>query len=411
MVPSWANAPSVRTIRFAPDTTKSDRLNGQRLVSRVASLEAGDRLIVSAGRYELQSKWVLSLQGTAARPIRIEAEDPDDPPVLRRDSRQNLLNLGEGRPCRYLMIRGFEFVGGSVGIRMHDVAHFWLDRCHLHDSAHGGLTANSVDTHHLYLTGNHLHGFHEGTAEGMYLGGNHGKVVMRDSVIARNHVHDCRGNQGDGIEIKQGSYRNWVVENEVHDTKYPCILVYGTGGNGINVIERNTCYRSGDHVMQVQGEAIVRNNLLMSGRGAGFSSTDHQGKTLNLRFVHNTIITERVGANLSSWGQRTGMVFANNAVFTRSGTPVRFPSGRRGVTVAGNVVWPGPASEGFRVGRDLQDFADVSWDAKKRQARPSHNSSLLGAASSKFRSPTDRSGRNRVDDLTAGAESNSKVER
>ena len=65
----------------------------------------------------------------------------------------------------------------------------------------------------------------------MYLGANEGEFIMSESVIALNHIHDCRGSQGDGIEVKQGSWGNLIAENDVHDTQYPCITVYGTAGN------------------------------------------------------------------------------------------------------------------------------------------------------------------------------------
>lgn len=403
--PTWAAAKPIRTKRWAVDSDQNEEANGRALTREMQGLQPGDRLLIGPGRYAIGPKLTLNLRGTAKNPIRIEAADPDDPPVLTRDARQNLLNVGEGSRCEYLLLRGLELAGGSVGIRVHDVGHLWIDQCHIHDSEHGGLTANTHDSHELFITRNHFHGFHRGTAEGMYLGANHAKVVMRNSVIADNHVHDCRGEQGDGIELKQGSYDNWIVGNHVHDTRYPCIIVYGTGGRGINVVERNICYRSGDHVMQIQGEATVQNNLLMSGQGAGFASTDHQGKTVQLKFVHNTIINEGVGANLSSWDGRNGMVFANNAVYSRSATPVRFPGGRRDVQLVGNVIWPHDRSlrEGARAGRGLSDFRDVSWDAEHRGAEPTVGSTLLGAGDPRFLTRTDISGKVRRTGTAVGA--------
>ena len=79
----------------------------------------------------------------------------------------------------------------------------------------------------------------------------------------------------DGIKLKQGSWGNLIAENRVHDCDYLCITVCGTGGKRQNVIERDICYRRRDSVMQVQGEAIVRNNLLIDGKNAAFNSTDH----------------------------------------------------------------------------------------------------------------------------------------
>lgn len=108
--------------------------------------------------------------------------------------------------------------------------------------------------------------------------------------------------------MKQGSWGNLVAENDIHDTQYPCITVYGTSGKPVNIIERNLCRRSGDSAMQVQGEAIVRNNVLIGGQGSGFASADHQGQSLNLQVTHNTIINTGDAFKASSWNARTGMI-------------------------------------------------------------------------------------------------------
>ena len=48
----------------------------------------------------------------------------------------------------------------------------------------------------------------------------------------------------------------------------------------------------------LQGEAIVRNNLIMNGALVAFWSSDHQGTTSDLTVVHNTIVNNgRAGAD------------------------------------------------------------------------------------------------------------------
>jgi hypothetical protein len=69
--------------------------------------------------------------------------------------------------------------------------------------------------------------------------------------------------------------------------------------------------------MQVQGDAIVRNNVLISAKGAGFASTDHLGKAVNLQIVHNTIINAGHAFSGGSWNGRKGKVLANNVIFSR----------------------------------------------------------------------------------------------
>lgn len=385
--PVWSTVQPKRTATVNFNRSATEQQNGAVLLRAMQSLRQGDQLEIGPGRYVVSPKITLDLQGTAEAPIWIVAADPKNPPVITRpDARQNLFNVGERRPCRYLALRNLELTGGSVVIRFYDCANVWLDSCELHHGQHGGITINSRDTKHMYVTRNHFHHFLSGTGEGMYLGANHGKVIMSYSVIAANHVHDCGGDQGDGIEVKQGSFNNWIFDNHVHDTHYPCIITYGTAGKGINVVQRNICYRSQDNTMQIQGEAIVRNNVILAGRGAGFASTDHQGKTRDLQVLHNTIITPGRGANLSSWNGRENMVFANNAVYSQRGSAVRFPSGSARVEFRGNVVLGSVEGVrgGYVKGRGLQDFQQVTWDAGRRNISPSAESALLGKADSKF---------------------------
>jgi hypothetical protein len=385
--PAWADAPSTTTIPLVFDGSLDTTQNGARLADAVAALRAGDTLAVGPGTWSVNRWWNVTLQGTAEAPIRIVAADPTDPPVVTRpDAAQNVMNVGSsGTRTEYVCFRDLEFTGGDTLIKLYDVANVWIDRCRIHDGDGVGIAANSANVEFLYVTRNEIFdpGSSDDTSEGMYLGANHGASVMRYSVIALNHVHDCRGTQGDGIEVKQGSYANWIVENHVHDTNYPCLLLYGTNGEERNVVEKNVLYRSNDNTLQVQGEAIVRFNLVLGG-ATGFGSHDHQGETRDLQFVHNTIVTTNRGANLSSWNDRAGMVFANNAVYSRDAESIRFPNGSAGVTVAGNVVLGSVvgvgAGAGYATGRGLEDFHDVAWDASRRDGTPSEGSALTGAA-------------------------------
>lgn len=170
-------------------------------------------------------------------------------------------------------------------------------------------------------------------------------------------------------------------------------------------MERNICYRSNDYTMQITGEAIVRNNLIMGGAAGAFGSTDNQGTTRDLQFVHNTLINTGIGANLSSWAGRTGLIFANNVVYSRDAASLRFPHGSAGVQIAGNVVL-GPvigATEGYIEGNGLADFIDVTWDFTHRDARPAPNSPFVGAGLVDFAVLLDLAGQKRQGPVTAGA--------
>lgn len=360
--PAWAAIAPTRVLSHTS-------AEGATLVKAVAGLQPGDRLEIASGIYSIDRLWDIGVSGTATAPIWIVAAKDAKVIITRPDNRQNVINVGQNGPVSYLCLRGLEITGGSHGMRLGRCSQVWIDQCHIHHTGGVCLSANSADTNRLHLTRNHLH-HGAGHAEGMYLGGNDGTHIMSESVIALNHVHDCRGEQGDGIEVKQGSWGNLIAENHVHDTNYPCITVYGTAGKPVNIIERNLCYRSGDHTMQVQGEAIVRNNLLVSATGSGFASTDHQGKTRDLQVIHNTIVNANHAFSGGSWNGREGMVLANNVLYSRDANALHFANGKDGVTISGNVVVGNGPKDGCTRGRGLQDFTKLSWDASELNATP-----------------------------------------
>ena len=400
--PPWATVPPTETLSLDYDPLLDDQQNGATLKQAIESLTPGQRLEIGSGTYSIAARISIVLQGTAQAPIWIAAQSGATPVITRPDAAQNALNIGDGGQARYLALQGLEITGGDTAVKMYDCDNVWIDRCHVHDCGGVGIAANSADTQFLYLTRNEIHDT-GGSAEGMYLGANNSASIMRHSIIALNHVYNCYGTQGDGIEVKQGSYDNWIVENHVHDCQYPCIIAYGTDGNPVNVIERNICYNSGDNVMQVQGQAIVRNNLIMAG-AVGFHSHDHQGQTRDLTVVHNTIINSGRATNLSSWNNRAGMVFANNVVYSEAAESIRFPNGSTAVQVAGNVVL-GPVSgisSGFVTGSGLADFVNVTWDATQRDATPAPGGAILGTGDPLWAVSDDLTGATRVLPLESG---------
>jgi len=396
-----------QTISFNYNSAQTPTQNGAALAAAINALTPGQRLEIGTGTYSINMWFNVVLQGSAAAPIWIVAAAGATPVLTRPDAAQNVMNVGSGSPTAYVCFRGLEITGGDDLIKLYQCSNVWIDQCHIHDGSGVGIAANSANTSYLYITRNHIHhpGLPGDTGECLYLGANNSAVRMTNSIVALNHCHDTYGTtQGDGIEVKQGSYGNLIAENHVHDTNYPGILVYGTDALGINIIERNVVYASNDNTMQVQGEAVVRNNLIMDGATA-FASTDHQGLTTNLQVVHNTIVNVARAANLSSWNGRAGMVWANNACYSQTAESIRFPNGSSGVTLAGNVVL-GPvvgASSGWTNGTGLADFTNVTWNAANRDGTPSAASPLNAAANAAYFVSSDINGAARTAPADTGA--------
>lgn len=407
MVPAWSAAPSLATTALTFDATLSDLANGERLRQAVQNLGAGTTLLVSAGTWSVNEFFYAQLRGSAAAPIRIIGAP--GAVITRPNAGQNTINIGGngGPPARFVLLRGFDIIGGSYGIRVWDAEDLWIDQCRVSGTQAVGIGANSRDTLRLYITRCEVSDT-ASTGEGIYLGGNNASVVSRDAVIALNHVHHTGGSQGDGIEVKQGSSGCLIAENVIHDTQYPGILCYGTGGGPQNVIEGNVIWNTASNPFQVQGEAIVRNNLVFARNGPALQSAPHQGSPTRLTVVHNTFIAENGrGATLSSWANQPDMVLANNVFYSRQGDSIAINGGVSGIAIDGNVVL-GPlfqaGSNGFTFGSGLADFVDVAWDGSSRDARPSTQNVLTGAPLS-FGAlvPTDLTGAARQANRSAGA--------
>ncbi len=401
--PAWSAVPPLQTLQLDYDTTQSSGWNGNRFEMVVESLTPGTRLEVGSGTYTVDGLLQIDLVGTAATPIWIVAQAGASPVLTCSNLNQNLVNLGKSSPARYVVLQGFELDGGDTGLKLWDCENIWIDQCYVHDTNRNAIEANSHDTAWLYITRNEVHGT-GGNGEGMYLGANNGAVLTHDSIVALNYVHDTGGSQGDGIELKQGSYGNWIVGNTVHDTNYPCILVYGTDGQAFNVVERNTVYNSNDNTMQVQGEAIVRNNLIMNGNLLAFSSSDHQGTVGNIAVLHNTIINSQRAVKLSDWDSKPNVIFANNAVYSELAEAVYVAGGSTGVVFTGNVTYGAVVGIGglLTPGVGLSDFQNVTWNATLRDARPTSTGALPSTGNPAWAAIDDITGELRTAPLEAG---------
>jgi hypothetical protein len=283
-----------------------------------------------------------------------------------------------------------------------------IEGCEIHDTGDVALSANAGGTYRgLRLLGNHIH-HTNGTGEGMYLGCNRDRCRVVDSLVEGNYVHHTNGptvHQGDGIELKEGSYGNVIRNNVIHDTRYPNILTYSTVGNGPpNIIEGNVMWGSDDNSLQVAADAIIRNNIIL---GAPVVFQAHEaGSPANIEFVHNTVITSGSAVNVRNV---SGPVrIANNAVYSRSRSAIRVISGKRDlVRMAGNVGVGGLSrgSGGYLEGNGMaSDFVDGHFRGRPPiDLFPAPGSALIGAGDSRYATSLDFNGRSHSTPPDAGA--------
>ncbi|MEM7151506.1 MAG: right-handed parallel beta-helix repeat-containing protein [Myxococcota bacterium] len=333
--------------------------------SVINGAQPGDEIVLADGMYVLKERFSFDIAGTEAEPIIIRAADGAVPHLHRPNASENIMDI-DG--ASWVEVRGIEFSGGSAGVRIAAADHLTIADCEIHDTNDVALRANDggVLYEALHIVGNHIHDTNN-TGEGMYLGCNDNGCQVANSVIERNYVHHTNNpatiTQGDGIELKEGSYGNVIADNVIHDTNYPCILTYSAVGNGpANVVERNVMWNCGDHGIQSSADAVIRNNIILSANQNGIAMQSHQsGAPDGLVVVHNTIV-QATNDGISLRDQVGPVTIANNAVYAETGSAIFIRGGDASeLTLAGNVGQGGLAGgdgSGYVDGDLVADFID-----------------------------------------------------
>ena len=271
------------------------------LANPISQLQPGDELVLQGGTYNQTQRFSITVNGTPDQPIIIRAKQGESA-IITMSANQNLIDIENST---HLIFRNLEFKGGDRGIRLTNSNFITIEQCHIHSTGDAAITANDPGDSYqgLKILRNHIH---DAGAEGVYFGCNRdeqqpaNECQIFNSLIENNHIHDTGlfsgANQGDGIEIKHGSYNNIVRENVVYDNRGPSILVDDTDNNGDrNIIERNVVWGSQDNAIQVGGDVIVRNNIVLGASFYGINVLPHQADnnlSRNVQIAHNTIIAQ-----------------------------------------------------------------------------------------------------------------------
>jgi hypothetical protein len=402
---SWLATAAVLGVLTARPALAVEVGPGDDLRAAIAALGPGGELVLRGGTYTFNSGFRITVNGTAAAPAVIRAKAGERPLIQQTNAGQNIIEISGSS---FLVVRGIAFTGGSHGVRLMGSSDITIEGCEIYETGDVAVSANSGGTYQrLRLLRNHIH-HTNGTGEGMYLGCNSDACRVANSVIEGNYIHHTNRasvEQGDGIELKEGSYGNVIRDNVIHDTNYPGIITYSTVGNGpANVIEGNVVWNTNDNSIQVAADAVIRNNIVL---GSSVSFQSHQaGSPSNIQFLHNTVIANGDGVNVRNV---TGSVLiANNAVYAQGGTAIRLISGSTNlVSLAGNVGLGGlsGASSGYVNGNGIAaDFVAAHFNgAPPIDVFPKAGSALVGAAAPAHVATADFNGTSRNGSADAGA--------
>lgn len=371
----------------------------------IASAGPGDEIVLAGGMYTLDERFSFDIAGTEAEPIIIRAAEGEVPHLHRPGSGQNIIDI-DG--AEWVTIRGIEFSGGSAGLRVSRASNFTIEDCEVHDTGDVALRFNDGGTYEsIRILRNHIHHTNN-TGEGMYLGCNNDGCRLANSLIEGNYIHDTNQasvDQGDGIEMKEGGYGNIFRDNVIRGTNYPCMLIDSTVGNGPpNIVERNLLWNCGDHGIQLSGNAIVRNNIILSANSDGIAAQPHQnGNVENLVIVNNTVI-DADGDALTIRSASGFVLVANNALYSRDGSALRVVGGDSSqVTIEGNVGEGGGPGSGFAAST-MADFIDGNYSgAPPIDLFPEASGALVGNGVSAHLPGDDFNGTVRVGAADVGA--------
>jgi len=373
------------------------------LQAAVAALSPGEELVLRGGLYSFDGNVTITANGTAAQPVTIRAKNGEQPTFEQTTSNHNVVEINGSS---YLIVRGIEFTGGSHGIRLINSDFITIEDCEIQETGDVAISANSGGTYEgLKILRNHIH-HTNGTGEGMYLGCNNDGCRVINSLIEGNYIHHTNRatvEQGDGIEIKEGSYGNVVRDNVIHDTLYPGIILYSTVGNGPpNIVEGNVLWNVSDNTIQIAADAVVRNNIVLG----NVSFQSHQsGNPSNIEFVHNTVITD--GSGIEVRNVSGPVLIANNAVFAQN-QAIRLISGDLSqVQLFGNVGAGGLSggSSGYMDGNGIiVDMVAGNYNgAPPIDPFPTPGSALIDAGNAAYVTAVDFNGNPRSGSPDVGA--------
>ena len=373
------------------------------LESTVSGLQPGEELVLRGGNYLFDENVTLRANGTSQQPIVIRAKDGELAVISQATNQQNVVEINGSS---HLVFRGLEFTGGSHGIRLIDSDFITIEDCEIHETGDVAISANSGGTYEgLKILRNHIH-HTNGTGEGMYLGCNNDGCRVANSLIEGNYIHHTNRpsvSQGDGIELKEGSYGNTIRDNVIHDTNYPGILTYSTVGNGpANIIERNVVWNVNDNTVQIAADAVFRNNIILG----NVALQRHQaGSPSNIEVLHNTIIAN--GNALDVRDVSGPVAIANNAIYAQ-GQAIRLLSGDLDqVQLSGNVGAGGLSggSSGYENGNGItNDMVNGHYSGNPPiDPFPAPGSALVDTGSAEMFVDEDFNGEPRVGTPDVGA--------
>jgi hypothetical protein len=307
---------------------------GDDLLSKTAVLNAGDRILLGDGVYDIPSDLYWSGQGTEDNPIFIGAKDGSSHPVLRFAAGYFLVRIQE---AAFIEVFGLTFEGGdnweeggynAISIENSTDIKFTDNEIRFFDGYGIDIGGSSS---RLTIANNNIHDIQ---GDGIYAGCYDASCFTTESVFANNWIHHIGTYLSEeeveeyatGIVIAHGGQNNTVRDNVIHDVSNDGIYVGSTEFGDPNLVEANAIWAAFEDGIVIEGSATVRNNLLFDIGDDGIRCYNSDRNTLeNVVISFNTVAgAEDYAVELSDWVGRSGMVLANNAIVNPIGLALSY---------------------------------------------------------------------------------------
>jgi parallel beta-helix repeat protein len=322
----------------------------------------GDTIKVDTGNYLLSATIVMTTNdmGTAGNPIVIMGST-NGTTINRQNASYNAFYL---QGSEYVRFQNLKFTGGSSGLAGDGASSKYLRNleilnCELMTNTYGlnfnyvsNLTVQGSAIHHNSTRGASLGGIAQATIVSNVFSYNSEGLYVDSSGLVRGNL--CYSNSSEGLRVSgtftvsdNTSWRNslgirgWtsltVTNNLVFSNNYEGIYL---NGGSPHIADGNRVYGNGATGIFLEGDGVVRRNVVYSNRGHGISvegwSGSYREVVNNLCYLNGDAVGEFnifFGANY--WQGKKGLI-ANNTVYGGGGIYI---GDATAVTNRHNIIW------------------------------------------------------------------------
>jgi len=312
--------------------------------AKLQLLAPGDVLLLEAGIYDDSNGYpglsIYDLNGEPGNPIIITGSDSEPHPVFLGSAGSNTVRIANSS---YVVIRNIEVDSrdrGGDGINGQDISHhITLENIAIRgvgsDQSIVGISTNRAPVWNWIIRNNLI----TGAGTGMYLGNSDGKEPFVNGIIENNVILDTIGYN---MEIKHQIVRpgvpgmptgqsTTIIRHNVFSKSgnssggnfaRPTVLVghfppTGSGVSDVYQIYGNFFFNnpSGEPLLQVEGNAVIHNNLFVNNVGDAILVQPHNDVPKMIRIFSNTVVASGAGIRVSGGSTSFTQKIIGNAVF------------------------------------------------------------------------------------------------